>query len=220
MVTYPKGQMEDLFEPTLVVNGTIDPYVSVPKGNVRLRLLNASNARSYEFFIKGNKPFYKIATEGGFLEKPVSLTRLSMAPGERNEIVVDMSKGNVELMAYYLKKKSKHGSPSDQKSRVLYLKVDKSKKAKNKNLSHYLNKIHPHNENDVIKTRHFDLEGMEINGVKMDMNIINERVKKGDLEKWVISSGRHPFHMHGTSFYILSINGSPPLPEDQGWKDV
>ena len=30
----------------------------------------------------------------------------------------------------------------------------------------------------------------------------------------------HPFHMHGTSFLIVSQNGKPPKPEDKGWKDV
>ncbi len=220
MVAYPQGTMDDLREPTLVINGTVDPFISVPRGNVRLRLLNASNARSYEFFIKGNRPFYKIATEGGFLDSPVSLTRLSMAPGERNEIVVDMSEGDIELMAYYLKAKSKHGNSNDPQERVLYLKVDDSMTVSNTTLAQNLNTIQAYDVNDIVATRYFALEGMTINGLSMDMNVINERVDKGGLEKWVISSGRHPFHMHGTSFYILSINGTPPPPEDQGWKDV
>ena len=220
MVVYPEGQMEDLREPTLVINGTIDPYLSVPKGNVRLRLLNASNSRSYDFFIKGNLPFYKIATEGGFLNAPVQLTRLSMAPGERNEIIIDMSNGDVELMAYYLAPKEKHGTESNPKSRVLYLEVDENMTPPNTNLSQSLNNIQPHIASNVVKTRYFDLEDMKINGKSMDMNIINERVNKGELEKWTVSSGRHPFHMHGASFLILSINNQPPLLEDQGWKDV
>ena len=220
MVPYPSGQVSEHREPTLVVNGTIDPYMSVPMGNVRLRLLNGSNARSYEFFIKGGKSFKKIATEGGFLNSPVSLTRLSMAPGERNEIIIDMTEGDVELMVYYLKQKSKHGSVGDPQSRVLYLKVDSSLAPGNTALAQSLNSIQAYNPSSVVKTRSFDLEDMKINGKSMDMKVINERVKKGELEKWKISSGKHPFHMHGTSFLILSINGSAPPVEDQGWKDV
>lgn len=42
------GKRED----TLVINGTIDPYVEVPQGRIRLRLLNASNARFYDFHLE------------------------------------------------------------------------------------------------------------------------------------------------------------------------
>lgn len=31
---------------------------------------------------------------------------------------------------------------------------------------------------------------------------------------------RHPFHMHGTSFLILSQNGAAPAIADRGWKDT
>ena len=30
----------------------------------------------------------------------------------------------------------------------------------------------------------------------------------------------HPFHVHGTSFQIISQNGQPPLEENRGWIDV
>lgn len=64
-----------LRENTLVVNGTVDAYHNVPQGWVRLRLLNGSNARFYRFHF-GDAPFYKIATEGGFLNQPVEMEYL------------------------------------------------------------------------------------------------------------------------------------------------
>jgi FtsP/CotA-like multicopper oxidase with cupredoxin domain len=30
----------------------------------------------------------------------------------------------------------------------------------------------------------------------------------------------HPFHIHGASFRILSLNGAPPASHLTGWKDV
>jgi bilirubin oxidase len=30
----------------------------------------------------------------------------------------------------------------------------------------------------------------------------------------------HPFHMHGTSFQIISRDWKETLPEDKGWKDT
>ena len=95
--------MDGLREETLIVNGTVNPRHTVPAGWVRLRLLNASNARFYRFFFAEDAPFYKIATEGGFLNKPVEITEITMAPGERNEIMVDLSnKKTAALMAEFL----------------------------------------------------------------------------------------------------------------------
>ena len=56
----------------------------------------------------------------------------------------------------------------------------------------------------------------------MDMSRIDEQVNKGDIEIWRVTRDDmdHPFHVHGTSFLILSQNGRTPAPEDQGWKDT
>lgn len=63
---------------------------------------------------------------------------------------------------------------------------------------------------------------MAINGQPFDMRAINERVRLGDTEKWVISTSMlaHPFHVHGVSFQVISENGSEPRPESLGWKDT
>lgn len=95
--------MDGLREETLVVNGTINPHHTVPAGWVRLRLLNGSNARFYRFFFANDLPFYKVATEGGFLNRPVTITELTMSPGERNEIMIDLSSHtSLSLMAEFL----------------------------------------------------------------------------------------------------------------------
>lgn len=64
--------------------------------------------------------------------------------------------------------------------------------------------------------------GMAINGQPFDMRTINERVRLGDTEKWVISTSMlaHPFHVHGVSFQVISENGREPRPESLGWKDT
>ena len=63
---------------------------------------------------------------------------------------------------------------------------------------------------------------MTINGAVMDMSVINERVERGRWERWRVRSnvGAHPFHVHGVSFQILSLNGEPPTEADKGWKDT
>ena len=63
---------------TFLVNGIINPNLQVEKGIYRFRLLNASNARFYNFYIEnssGLKNTYQhIATDGGFINAPVSTT--------------------------------------------------------------------------------------------------------------------------------------------------
>ncbi|WP_339765085.1 multicopper oxidase domain-containing protein [uncultured Hoeflea sp.] len=66
------------------------------------------------------------------------------------------------------------------------------------------------------------MSGMAINGQLFDMSAINERVRLGDTEKWVVSTSMlaHPFHIHGVSFQVFSENGREPRPESLGWKDT
>ena len=62
-----------------------------------------------------------------------------------------------------------------------------------------------------------------INGVAMDMSVINETVYLNDTEIWSLrnqSGMAHPFHIHDVQFYILDRNGVAPAANEQGRKDV
>src|SRR5690606_17175988 len=71
--------------------GTLDPFVPAPAQMVRMRLLNGASERSFNFGFSNDMPFNQIGTDGGLLTAPVQMTRLRLAPGERAEIVVDLS---------------------------------------------------------------------------------------------------------------------------------
>jgi FtsP/CotA-like multicopper oxidase with cupredoxin domain len=75
----------------LMVNATLDPFISVPAQIVRLRLLNGSSMRTFNLGFTNNQLFYQIGSDGGLLESPVQLTRLMLSPGERAEILIDFS---------------------------------------------------------------------------------------------------------------------------------
>jgi len=83
----------------LLVNGALTPTMRAPAQLVRLRLLNGSNARIYDFGFADYRPFFVIASDGGFLPAPLSRRRLSMATGERYEIVVDLSSDAGETLS-------------------------------------------------------------------------------------------------------------------------
>ncbi|MCB0669978.1 MAG: multicopper oxidase domain-containing protein [Saprospiraceae bacterium] len=75
----------------VMCNGTLDPVLDVPAQVIRLRLLNGSTQRVYNLGFEDDLIFFQIATDGGLLNAPVSLKRLRLAPGERAEVLLDLS---------------------------------------------------------------------------------------------------------------------------------
>jgi FtsP/CotA-like multicopper oxidase with cupredoxin domain len=58
----------------------------------RYRLLNGSNARFYHLQLKGQgqgASMYQIGSDGGLLNAPVPITQLTIAPGERADLLID-----------------------------------------------------------------------------------------------------------------------------------
>src|SRR3546814_11359599 len=78
---------------TLLVNGTIAPVFEAKSERLRLRLLNASNARFYRFGFDDGRRFHQIASDGGLLPQPHPTSSIELAPAERAEIIVDVSDG-------------------------------------------------------------------------------------------------------------------------------
>lgn len=81
----------------VMVNATINGQLDVPANIIRLRLLNGSSMRTFHVGMANNMSFYMIASDGGLLSESIKLTRLRLAPGERAEILIDLStsKGQV-----------------------------------------------------------------------------------------------------------------------------
>lgn len=93
----------DHMDTAIFVNGTLHATTDLPAQVVRLRLLNGSSMRSFYFGFSNNMTFYQIATDGGLVATPNAVTRLLLAPGERSEVLVDLSGMNgqsVDLMSY------------------------------------------------------------------------------------------------------------------------
>ncbi|WP_308389030.1 multicopper oxidase domain-containing protein [Acidithiobacillus sp. AMEEHan] len=73
-----------------LINGRESPVLEAPAQWLRLRLLNASNARLYNFAFSEDREFYVIASDAGYLAAPVAVQRLLLAPAERAEILIDL----------------------------------------------------------------------------------------------------------------------------------
>lgn len=205
---------------SVMVNGTLDPAITLSRGNVRFRLLNASNSENFNFRLSDGSSFQQIASDGGFLAAPVTQNSIFLSPGERAEIVVDFSKarennvsllaGNEEILQFNLKGQAQGASE----------------------VPRALREITPISEDTDPPTRFFELQSMgiegTINGKYFDMDRIDETVRLNETEIWIIRSvggmmmqtGGHPFHVHGTQFQVISRNGRTPPPGEQGYKDT
>jgi spore coat protein A, manganese oxidase len=74
-----------------LVNGVPQPYFRVGDRKYRFRILNASNARSYELALSNGQAFIQIGTESGLLPAPVRRTRITLASAERVDVVIDFA---------------------------------------------------------------------------------------------------------------------------------
>jgi len=83
---------------------------------------------------------------------------------------------------------------------------------------------------DAVRTRTFSLSAngpgdLRINGVSMNMAVINERVPVNQVEVWEVTNTmnmNHNFHIHATHFSIAERNGSAVNVADneKGYKDT
>jgi len=81
------------FGDMMLTNGVQYPQQAVPRGWLRLRLLNGCNARSLDIATSDKRPMYVIASDGGLLAEPVKVDSLPLLPGERFEVMIDTSDG-------------------------------------------------------------------------------------------------------------------------------
>jgi blue copper oxidase len=87
----------------VITNGVRDAWKELPAQVVRLRCLNGSSERTFMLGFSNGMTFHAIGTDGGLLAAPVALTRLRLMPGERAELLMDLTgqEGNsFQLMSY------------------------------------------------------------------------------------------------------------------------
>src|SRR5699024_5873765 len=82
----------------VTANGVAGARFDVTSELVRLRMLNASTARTYSLGLT-DRQVQMIASDGGMLRAPVRLDRVRLSPAERAEILVRMEPGE-ELMLH------------------------------------------------------------------------------------------------------------------------
>lgn len=222
-----------------LANGTIGAYFDTSAGRLRLRLLNGSNASIYNLALNNGQPLQQIATDGGLLERPVAVKLLTLSPGERAEVLVDVKAGEpVHLVNVPLSRGNMMMGENNNAPAFSFLEIRPTDSlTRALALPGKLADISWLDAGDAVTERTFKLEmqmGMmammsssdhshSINGKVMDMMRIDERVRKGTTEIWRlenVSMMAHPFHMHDVQFQIVDRDGQPPAANERGSKDV
>ena len=212
---------------TLLVNGTVGPYLEVRTERVRLRLLNGSNARVFDFGFADDRRFALVGTDGGLLAQPYATSRVRLSPGERAEIVVDLRAGERTVLRSYPPRLgvdpiSNRFTGGDDQFDVLQLRAADTLAA-SPPVPATLARIDRIDPADSVRTRQLRLTGRKINGRSMDLSRIDATVTRGSTEIWeVVNSGGtpHNFHLHATSFQVLPDTDGRLPAALSGWKDT
>ena len=94
-LVYQAGGMMEMMNGWLgdraLVSGEPQPTRDVDAGWHRVRLLNGSNARIYKLAWSRDLPMTIIGGDGGLLERPLSRRTLTLAPGQRADVLLDLT---------------------------------------------------------------------------------------------------------------------------------
>jgi FtsP/CotA-like multicopper oxidase with cupredoxin domain len=197
----------------ILVNGVPQPYFVVGDRKYRLRILNASNARSYTLALSNGQAFTQIGTDSGLLPAPVKRTRIEIAPAERVDVVIDFARklgqkivlqnlaadGSLrQLMQFRVSRDLIETSSIPTKLRAL-----------------------PKLDATSAVTRTFVLSRSRttgqwlINGLAFDPDRIDADPRLGTTETWIFkngSSSNHVIHLHDVDQQLVSRNGVPAKP--------
>jgi spore coat protein A, manganese oxidase len=239
----------EVFGDAIVVNGKLFPYLEVEPRKYRFRVLNGANGRFFHLTLSGaqtpNAPllggqgFHQIGTDQGLLSAPVPSKLLSIAPGERADLIVDFSgsagtnvilkNDNLNVMQFRVAQKG----PRDESV-----------------LPQTLRAVPKIPESSAVKTRMLSLveiDNLVQRPVKMLLNNthwsmpVTENPVLDSTEIWSLintTDDAHPIHLHLVRFQILdrrsfsiadywvknevryTAPAVPPDASESGWKDT
>lgn len=212
---------------TILVNGTRTPYQEVTTQRVRLRLLNASAARVYNFGFSDDRSYSVVGSDNGLLAAPVRTTRIQLSPGERAEVVVTVRPGERTTLRSYppdLGDGSVDPATLGGSDRFDILQLRAAPRLQESpTVPEKLADLPAANLGDVVAERRFELSGVTINGRLMDAKRVDATVTGGTTEMWSVvnlDAIPHNFHVHGVRFRVVDVDGRDPPAELDGWKDT
>ncbi|HEX4227437.1 MAG TPA: multicopper oxidase domain-containing protein [Bryobacteraceae bacterium] len=229
----------EVFGNAFLVNGKLLPYFDVEPRRYRFRVLNAANGRFYHLSLDNGMLFTQIGTDQGLLGAPSPAKRLTLAPGERADLVIDFAGHSGERIVV-----------NNDVLPMMQFRVGKGKVEDNSAVPAVLRPIKGIPESAATKNRELTLDEVDdLTGQSYTMLLNNthwampvtEKPALNSVEIWSfvnLTDDVHPIHLHTVRFQILDrrsfnlaqylvhrklvLTGDPmpPGPEERGWKDT
>lgn len=214
--THPYWSPE-FFGDTIMVNGRVWPKLRVERRKYRFRILNGSNARFYHLKPDPYLPMWQIGTDGGYLEHPVELESLLLAPAERADMILDFTSlkpGTLITLRNDAPAPYPGGDLPDQDTvgQIMQFEVADSAPVKGclPSCLCRIPKLIPDSP-----SRYFTLD--EVPGPNGPLEVllnnqhwsdpVTELPRVGSTEDWVIANltmDTHPIHLHLVEFQLIS----------------
>ncbi|GIF00043.1 multicopper oxidase [Paractinoplanes rishiriensis] len=213
---------------TLLVNGTPNPYLEVTTELVRLRLLNGSTSRLFNFALSDGRPFTLVGTDGGLLDRPYQVTHLPLSMGERAEVLVAMRPGERVVLRSDppmpdgdFAERRFHGG--GDRFDVLELRAAGTLRPSAEVPATLVDtpRLDPAT---AAEKRSMTFTSRKINDRKMAHDRVDAVITRDTTEVWTVRNGHstpHSFHIHDVQFQVLGrTDGGPVPPQLSGWKDT
>jgi spore coat protein A len=216
---YANGVMGDV----ILVNGVPWPVMKVDTARYRSRILNASNARTYQLALQDpthGAKLTQIGTDHGPLPAPLPQDALAISPAQRFDVVIDFGRHQVGDEITLVNQLE-----SGPLASVMRFVVSRATKDTS-SVPAALSKAGPITATPSMTRRtmkfHRGAHGeWLINDHAFDPAYSEADVPAGSTELWtVVSDFHHPFHIHNATVQVVSRDGRDPGAYDQGWKDT
>lgn len=215
---HPQWQPE-YFGDSIIVNGKAWPYMVVRRRRYRFRIINASNARFFNFYFLNNLTFVHVASDSAYHELPTELKELLLAPSEIADVVIDFSKSKSDsaVLANNAPYPYPPGDPvNEANSRVMKFIIKPGQQDVDTScIPKRLIKYPSPTSSPISRTRYIALyeytsasgepTHMYINGEPYEAPA-TEKPKVGTSEIWYVinfTDDNHPLHIHLGLFTVL-----------------
>jgi spore coat protein A, manganese oxidase len=229
----------EFFGDGMLVNGKLSPFAEIKAAAYRLRLLNACNTRFLNLSLDNGQEFVQIGSDQGFLGRPVNREILSLAPGERADVIVDFSASRGTRIAL------RNDAPD-----IMQFRVGGAAAGNHFVIPASLRTIRRTPETEAVRTRVLSLDEVLNDFGDVEASLLNnqhwhepvtEQPVINTTEIWSLvntTDDTHPIHLHLVRFQVLdrqpfdlydyqlsgklNFTGPAVLPEpgEQGWKDT
>jgi FtsP/CotA-like multicopper oxidase with cupredoxin domain len=218
----------------ILVNGVHLPHHPVPARRHRLRILNASQFRTYNFFLSNRAEFVQVGSDSGLMPRPLRRTEILLGPAERAEVVVDFAPFAGETVEL---RSGPHGGERHAPGVRTYVgalmqfRVAPRRVADHARVPRRLRPLPRWAQRaspDPDRTWTIAIGGgfrpvWTINGKTFNPARSDAFPRLDTTETWEIvnrTAVPHMMHMHHTDWYLLSRNGRPPPPWEDCLKDT